>query len=40
MGTHGVEKCLEIGKYINPRLGAGEVLLEMDQVTFEATEKF
>ena len=39
MGTHRVEECLQVGKYIGLCLDAGMVMLEMDQVTFEAAEE-
>ena len=38
-GTHRVEECLQVGKYIGLCLDAGMVMLEMDQVTFEAAEE-
>lgn len=39
MGTHRVVEGLQVGKYVGLSLAAGVVMLEMDQLTFEAAEE-
>ena len=39
MGTQGIVEALNVGKYVSLRQGTSGVVLEMDQLTFEATEE-
>ena len=39
MGTQGVVEALNVGEYVSLRQGTSGVMLEVDQLTFEATEE-